>query len=59
MHNGTNNLEVTIDTTNELALIGKKLDLWKKYFEGLNNYLFNADGLSFLYLHTSRSWSRL
>ena len=44
MSNGTNILEVTIDTTKELALIGMELDFGKKYFEGLNNHLYNADG---------------
>ena len=63
MSNGTNILEVTIDTTKELALIGIELDFGKKYFKGLNNHLYNADamGRSFLYLqtlNTSRSRSR-
>ena len=43
MSNGTNILEVTMDTTKELALIGMDLDFGKKYFEGLNNDLYNAD----------------
>ena len=53
MSNGTNRYyEVTIDTTKELALIGMELDLGKKYFEGLNNNLYNADG-AFLSLSTN------
>ena len=44
MSTGTNILEVTIDTTKEQALIGMDLDLGKKYFEGLNNHLYNANG---------------
>ena len=45
MSNGTNILEVTIDTTKELALIGMELDLG-------NNHLYNADG-AFLSLSTN------
>ena len=58
MSNGTNILEVTIDTTKELALIGMKLDLGKKYFEGLNNHLYNADGV-FLSLSTNPKYFKI
>ena len=45
MSDGTNILEVTINTTKELAIIGDKLKLGKKFFDGLNNHLYNADGV--------------
>lgn len=54
IHSSTHS-QVTIETTKELALIGTKLGLGSKYFEGLNNHLYNADGV-FLPLSTNQRY---
>ena len=52
MSNGTDLLKVTIDTTRELAVIGKK------YFTTFNSHLYNADGV-FLPLSLDRDCIKL